>query len=223
MDINHITDTRKKQEICGSILRELPDWFGIPESIDRYIAEVAELPFFVAETDEKVTGFICIRPTSKSTAEIHVMGILKEYHRLGIGKALFRACYDWCRESGYAFLQVKTLSASHPDKSYADTRKFYEAMGFQELECVPEIWGEENPCQIMVMNIPPRSQMTLFTNEEYALAVRAITSDIRKCEKIFEKKTLGTSQQTLLERRIKALKISLVLIEDAMGKQTDGK
>ncbi len=223
MDIKQITDAKKKQEICGSILHELPDWFGVPESIDRYIAEVAELPFYTADTDGITVGFLCIRPTSKAAAEIHVMGILKEYHRLGIGKALLLTCFDWCQDNGFTFLQVKTLSASHPDKSYADTRKFYRAMGFQELECIPEIWGEENPCQIMVMSIQPRITKKFFTNEEYTLAVRSITSDIRKCEKVFEKKTLGASQQTLLERRIKALKISLALIEEAIEKQADGK
>jgi len=50
-------------------------------------------------------------------------------------------------------LQVKTLDKSHPDKNYACTRKFYEAMGFRPLECIPELWGKDNPCLIMVMYI----------------------------------------------------------------------
>jgi len=36
---------------------------------------------------------------------------------------------------------------------YAATRAFYLAMGFRELECIPEIWGSENPCMVMIMSI----------------------------------------------------------------------
>ena len=43
-------------------------------------------------------------------------------------------------------------------------------------------------------------------------AHRALLSTLCKCEKIDSTK-LGKSQQTLLERRIAALKIALVLIE----------
>jgi hypothetical protein len=54
--------------------------------------------------------------------------------------------------------------------------------------------------------------MEEFTAKELNEAHRALLSTLRKCEKIDAAK-LGKSQQTLLERRIAALKVALALIE----------
>ena len=54
--------------------------------------------------------------------------------------------------------------------------------------------------------------MTEFTYEELSEAHSALLSTLKKCEKIDSEK-LGKSQQTLLERRIAALKVALALIE----------
>lgn len=51
-----------------------------------------------------------------------------------------------------------------------------------------------------------------YTEEELRQAHRAITSTISKCEKVQPKLQPGTSQHTLLVRRIKAFKIAADLI-----------
>ncbi len=81
------------------------------------------------------------------------MGILPDYHRKGIGRALIDSVMSWTKERGYEFLQVKTLDESHPDVHYSGTRKFYLSVGFRPLECLPELWGKENPCLIMIKHI----------------------------------------------------------------------
>lgn len=58
--------------------------------------------------------------------------------------------------------------------------------------------------------------MDSFTKEELNEALRAVTSLISKCQKAQEKLPEGTSQQTLLKNRIKALKISSALITKAL-------
>lgn len=58
--------------------------------------------------------------------------------------------------------------------------------------------------------------METFTSEELYEAHRALLSTRLKCEKIDTTK-LGKSQQTLLERRIAALKIALTLIEKELS------
>ena len=55
-----------KSVLCRSILEGLPDWFGIPESIDRYVAEVAHLPMFGIRLEGQVAGFISRRKTIPS-------------------------------------------------------------------------------------------------------------------------------------------------------------
>ena len=94
-----------------------------------------------------------MKVNNQYTAEVFVMGILREYHKRGIGRALFDKVYTWAKNNGYEYLQVKTLDASHPDVHYAGTRNYYLSMGFRPLECIPELWGEENPCLIMVQHI----------------------------------------------------------------------
>lgn len=54
--------------------------------------------------------------------------------------------------------------------------------------------------------------MNDYTEEELKEALRAIASTISKCEKVLPKLKQGTSQHTLLVRRIKAFYIALSLI-----------
>ncbi len=42
-------------------------------------------------------------------------------------------------------LQVKTLAAAHPSPEYAETRAFYRAMGYAELEVFAQLWGPGLP------------------------------------------------------------------------------
>lgn len=62
--------------------------------------------------------------------------------------------------------------------------------------------------------------MPEFTCEELSEAHRALLSTLKKCEKIDSEK-LGKPQQTLLERRIAALKIALTLINKELEKSHD--
>jgi GNAT superfamily N-acetyltransferase len=132
------------------ILRALPDWFGIEAAIADYARAADELPTFVAEAGGRIVGFVTLKPTSASAAELHVMGVLPAWHRRGIGRALVERAAAYARAEGLAFLHVKTLAASDPDPGYAATRRFYEAMGFVPLEELPQVWGPENPCLIMI-------------------------------------------------------------------------
>lgn len=153
MTIKMMDSPQEKQYICKTVLRSLPDWFGIPEAIDEYVRKSSEMPFWALFDSKNAVGFIAIKEASEDTAEIYVMGISEAYHHQGFGKMLFSKCLEWCRQNHFSFLQVKTLDQSHPDTHYANTRKFYKAMGFKKLECIPEIWGKSCPCLIMIMHI----------------------------------------------------------------------
>ena len=153
MTIEIIDSQENKKNICRKVLCSLPDWFGIPEAIDEYVEKSSEMQFWALFDNKNVIGFIVVKRASDDTAEIYVMGILEAYHHKGFGRMLFSSCYEWCKQNDFSFLQVKTLDKSHPDTHYANTRKFYKAIGFKELECVPEIWGKTYPCLIMIMSI----------------------------------------------------------------------
>lgn len=153
MIIKEINDKQEKKEISTSILESLPNWFGIQESTQEYISESSNLPFFAAIDESKPLGFISIKENNRYTAEIYVMGVLPDCHNQGIGTSLLNRVLQWTKEKGYEFLQVKTLDDSHPDFHYGKTRKFYTSVGFKPLECLPELWGRENPCLIMIQHI----------------------------------------------------------------------
>jgi hypothetical protein len=63
--------------------------------------------------------------------------------------------------------------------------------------------------------------MADFTKEELEEALRAITSTVSKCEKVQPKLKQGTSQHTLLVRRIKALNIAASLITQALESRNE--
>lgn len=152
MQIKQINSDTHKGNIAGSILESLPDWFGIPQATEEYIAGSNGKPFFCAYDGEKPVGFLYLKETGRHTVELAVMGVLKEYHRLGIGRKLFDEAKEAAKQQGYSFIQVKTVQMGRYD-IYDDTNRFYLSLGFRELEVFPALWDECNPCQIYIMAI----------------------------------------------------------------------
>lgn len=60
-------------------------------------------------------------------------------------------------------------------------------------------------------------KMSEYTKHELEEAMTALASTLHKCEKIQEGGKLRSSQKTLNDRRVKALRIALVLIKREMG------
>ncbi len=152
ISVGYVQSPEEKRRVARAILEALPEWFGIPEAREEYIQKSADQPFWRADADGETAGFLYLMETGKDTAELYVLGVRKEYHRMGIGKAMFRAAYAFAREKGYSFLQVKTVQMGRYE-AYDRTNRFYRALGFKEFEVIPELWGESNPCQIYVMAI----------------------------------------------------------------------
>lgn len=135
------------------ILRALPEWFGIESSLLEYVQDAARMPTWYASVEDDVVGFLSIHRHFEGSAEVHVVGVLPEHHRSGVGRALQGRAEAWLRAEGVRFLQVKTISASSPDPNYARTRAFYLSQGFVPLEEFPTLWDEHNPCLILVKGL----------------------------------------------------------------------
>lgn len=149
MNIQKITDPAEKQRITRTILEALPEWFEVQESREAYIRESTDKLFFAAYDAENVIGFLYLKETGRDTAELAVMGVRKEYHRRGAGKALFECAKAAAKDAGYSFMQVKTVRMGVYE-DYDRTNRFYQALGFKEFEMIPTLWDEANPCQIYV-------------------------------------------------------------------------
>ncbi|MDO4317243.1 MAG: GNAT family N-acetyltransferase [Lachnospiraceae bacterium] len=155
--VRQVTEPGEKERIAAQILHDLPEWFGQPESAQHYIKESRRMPFWAAYgaeepgdcRQEHAVGFIALKETSRDTAEIFVMGVLKNWQRSGAGRELYEVFERYAREKGYSLVQVKTVRMGrYPE--YDRTNRFYRAMGFLELECFPTLWDAANPCMVYV-------------------------------------------------------------------------
>lgn len=152
MEIKQLTDNAEKQKVTRLVLEALPDWFGIPEARENYIAESTDNIFFCAYDGDRPVGFLYLKETGSATVELYVMGVLMEFHRNGIGRELFHRAKKAASEQGYSFLQVKTVQMGKYEE-YDRTNRFYLSLGFQEFEVFPTLWDERNPCQIYIMSL----------------------------------------------------------------------
>ena len=123
------------------LLRDLPEWFGIEQSILNYVDAARALPSTAALRNDEVVGVCLVRRHTSVAAEIELLAVQRGMHRQGIGRRLVRAVEDDLRETGVVLLQVKTFGPSGTSE---------ESVGFLPLEERNDIWGPENPCLISV-------------------------------------------------------------------------
>ena len=86
---------------------------------------------YVAENEEgRLLGFATVTKkhhfTGTEQAYIGELAVSDIAEGQGVGQALVRACEQWAREQGYAFLVLETGAAN------TRARKFYAHAGFQE-------------------------------------------------------------------------------------------
>jgi GNAT superfamily N-acetyltransferase len=108
----------------------LPEWFGVEQSVLEYIEGVRSSEFFTVYEENIPIGMLRLKINNAFTAEIYVMGILKSYHREGIGRRLMERAELYLRAKKFRFLMVKTLSDSDEYEPYRQTRAFYRNMDF---------------------------------------------------------------------------------------------
>jgi ribosomal protein S18 acetylase RimI-like enzyme len=133
------------------LLRDLPEWFGMEESNRAYVESARHLPSTAALVDGEVVGVCLVRRHTTVAAEIDLLAVRRDIHRLGIGTRILDRVVADSRAEGVKLLQVKTFGPSGDSVEYERTRAFYEAVGFLPLEERTDIWGPGNPCLILVM------------------------------------------------------------------------
>ena len=141
-------------DTCRRILEALPTWFGIPASVEDYVATAERSPTVIASLGDQDVGLLTLVRHSPYAAEVSVMAVLPEHHRQGIGRALLGHAERILAADDVEFLQVKTLAPSKPDAGYEKTRAFYLASGFRPLEEFRDLWDAENPALQMIKVIP---------------------------------------------------------------------
>lgn len=152
MEIQELTVAEEKQKVVRQILEGLPEWFGIAEAREEYIAQSAGQPCFAAMEQGKPIGFLCLKETGRDTMELAVMGGTESTTAEVVAERFLRQQRSMRPKPGILFCQVKTVQMGRY-KEYDDTNRFYQSLGFKELEVFPSLWDEWNPCQIYIMAI----------------------------------------------------------------------
>jgi GNAT superfamily N-acetyltransferase len=113
---NPIAVINGRGAICREVLEALPEWFGIPASVENYVVAADKLPMLACfDPTGDVVGFVSVKAHTAFAAEVYVMGVKRPWHRLGIGRALIEATVELAISLGVQFLTVKTLSPSNDD------------------------------------------------------------------------------------------------------------
>jgi GNAT superfamily N-acetyltransferase len=141
--------------VCRRLLDLLPAWFGIPEAVDDYVRSADTHPSIIASVGDVDIGITTVKLHSAYAAEVHLMAVDPTYRRRGVGRAMLRHLERDLASRGIEFLQVKTLSPSHPDVGYGETRAFYLAYGFRPLEEFPTLWDPANPALQLIRSVAP--------------------------------------------------------------------
>lgn len=112
ISVKEVADKDIKKAITLKIMHSLPDWFSPPEDIEKKAIIHKDYPFFSAYEGDNAIGFLALKLHNEYTAEIFNMGVIKDYHRKGIGDALVKAVEAYCKSKGLKYLTVKTLDSS---------------------------------------------------------------------------------------------------------------
>lgn len=149
--IKEVKGEDQKMAVVAEILRDLPEWFGIPESTRAYIEGAKDLRVWAAYQESDVVGFISLSYSSEDCAEIDCLGVKESFQGQGIGRELITTIErEAVKQVDY--LQVKTV-AEASNKDYDRTNVFYRSLGFKKLEIFPQLWDLKNPCQILIKKI----------------------------------------------------------------------
>ena len=149
--IKEVKDEEQKMAVVAEVLKDLPEWFGIPERTQDYIEGAKDLKVWAAFQESNLLGFVSLSYSSEDCAEIDCLGVKKAYQGQGIGRKLITTIE---REAGKQvdYLQVKTV-AEGSNKDYDRTNVFYRSVGFKKLEIFPQLWDPQNLCQILIKKI----------------------------------------------------------------------
>lgn len=146
--IEEVKDANQKMAVVAEVLEDLPEWFGIPESTQAYIEGSKDLQVWAAYQERNLAGFVSLSYSSEDCAEIDCLGVKKAHQGRGIGSQLLATLGSEASKN-VDFLQVKTV-AEGSNKDYDRTNVFYLSLGFKKLEIFPQLWGPQNPCQILI-------------------------------------------------------------------------
>lgn len=121
------------EQLCRTITKDLPEYFGLPECNETYAKGVREHVNFAIKHEGNFVGLLSLVFPYPQTGQIYWMGILKQHQGKGLGQALIQTAAHFSKLKRAKLLTVETLSKQVSDDNYLKTYRFYESQGFQPL------------------------------------------------------------------------------------------
>ena len=121
------------ENLCRSIIKDLPEYFGLPECNEVYAKGVREHTNFAVQHQGVFVGLLSLAFPYPQTGQIYWMGILRQHQGKGLGRSLVHTAVQFAKQKGAKLLTVETLSKKASDENYLKTYSFYETLGFQPL------------------------------------------------------------------------------------------
>ncbi|OGT72687.1 MAG: hypothetical protein A3H44_06405 [Gammaproteobacteria bacterium RIFCSPLOWO2_02_FULL_57_10] len=140
-----IGPTLRREAECEAILRSLPQWFGIEDSVISYARDSGVMPTFAVDGAQGLVGFITLMEHFPASWEVHCIAVSASVRGTGIGTRLLAHAEKWLAQRGARFLQIKTIAAKKTDPHYDQTREYYIRRGYSPVEVFPTIWHPSNP------------------------------------------------------------------------------
>ena len=104
-------------------------------SLDELLRDFRRMTFYVYRSEGKIVGVAALRIEDEHTGRIHLVYILPEHQRTGIGTALVRYLEEKAREIGLRRLRLLTIK-----KAYWAVN-FYKELGYSLAEEIERPWG----------------------------------------------------------------------------------
>jgi ribosomal-protein-alanine acetyltransferase len=117
--------------------------------VRRSMAE-PETVVLVAAMDERMTGFAIMR-FGTSTAHLHLMAVLRDYRRCGIGRQLLGWLTQSARTAGIVRIQLEVREGNRP------ARAFYAALGYELRDRVPGYYQDREAALRLVRALSPET------------------------------------------------------------------
>lgn len=123
------------------------------ELIDAYVESAHESGYhiMVAETDNKIAGYICYGQTAltQNTWDIYWIAVDRSLQGKGIGRALMQDTEKRIKVLGGGLVVVETSSKPN----YNKTRQFYVDLKYTEIARVPEFYGPNDDEVIYIKRV----------------------------------------------------------------------
>lgn len=157
--------------LCRKITADLPEYFGLPEVNEHYAIGVRSRINLAAKAGEEYVGLISIDFPYPENSNIYWLGILRSYHRTGIGKILSDEAFKQAKNRGAKTISVETLSPEEADENYLKTYHFYKSLGFSPLFNLKPQGYEWNMVYML------KSLDNLHANRTSGVFIRSLTEE----------------------------------------------